>query len=186
MKHIPNILSALRLLMVGVFVYFFRQEQYIWALVIYVTAILTDILDGYLARRNNWISNIGKVLDPLADKLMLIAALVCFCVKGWIPIWLVAVVAGKELVMIIGGAFLYKKDIVVYADWFGKTATGFFNAGVIATMCKPFWTWIGMWNVVLLVVAMVLAIIALVHYAKKNVFTGKKTAAQPDAAQPEE
>ncbi|MDL2234599.1 CDP-alcohol phosphatidyltransferase family protein [Christensenellaceae bacterium OttesenSCG-928-L17] len=182
MKHIPNILSGLRLLMVGVFVYLFRQDMYMAALGIYVLAILTDLLDGYLARRNNWISDIGKVLDPLADKLMLIAALVCFYFEKWIPLWLVAVVVGKEAVMIIGGALLYKKEIVVYADWFGKIATVFFNAGVMATMCAGFWPWLKPWNIVLLSIAIVLALIALVHYARKNVFVRKpKQPAETDA-----
>lgn len=175
MRHIPNILSGLRILMVGVFVHLFFQERFLGALGIYVLAILTDLVDGYLARRNNWISDLGKVLDPLADKLMLIAALVCFLVKGWIPLWLVVIVVAKELIMIIGGAFLYKKDIVVYADWYGKAATGFFNAGVIATMCKGFWQWIGILHIILLSIAMILAIIALVHYARKNVFNRQKS-----------
>ena len=170
MRHIPNILSGLRIGMVGVFAYFFQNGRYIAALSTYVLAVLTDTLDGYLARHNNWITNVGKVLDPLADKLMLITALVCFCTKGWVPVWLVAVVVAKELIMIIGGALLWKKEIVVYADWFGKFATGFFNAGVVATLLKRFWPWISYWNIVLLSIAMVLGIIALVHYAQKNVF----------------
>lgn len=174
MKQIPNMLSALRIGMVGLFIHFFLQQRYFAALGIYVLAILTDTLDGYLARHYNWITDLGKVLDPLADKLMLIAALFCFYSKQWIPFWLVAIVVGKELIMIIGGALLWKRDIVVYADWFGKSATGFFNAGVVATLCKRFWPWIRHWNIVLLSVAMLLAIIALVHYAQKNVFVNKR------------
>lgn len=174
MKQIPNMLSFLRLLMVGVFAYLFGQEKYFGALGIYVLAIATDLLDGYLARRNNWITNLGKVLDPLADKLMLIMALACFYSAGWIPLWLLVVVVAKEGIMIIGGALLLKREIVVFADWFGKFATGFFNAGVIATLMKRFWPWIGYWNLVLLSIAMLLAVIALGHYAKKNVFSQLK------------
>lgn len=178
MRHIPNILSGLRICMVGVFVYFFQNDRYYAALATYVLAVLTDTLDGYLARHNNWISDVGKVLDPLADKLMLITALICFCVKEWVPVWLVAVVVAKELIMIIGGALLWKKEIVVYADWFGKFATGFFNTGVVATLAKRFWPWIRHWNLVLLSIAMVLGIVALIHYAQKNVFNKKPIAGQ--------
>ncbi len=174
MRHIPNILSGLRIGMVGLFVYFFQNDRYYAALGIYVLAVLTDTLDGYLARHYNWITDVGKVLDPLADKLMLIAALICFCINRWVPVWLVAAVVLKELVMIIGGALLWKKEIVVYADWFGKFATGFFNVGVVATLVKRFWPWIGFWNIVLLSIATVLGIIALVHYAQKNVFNRKR------------
>lgn len=169
MKQIPNILSTLRIGMVGIFIYFFLHSRYFSALGIYVLAILTDSLDGYLARHNNWVTNIGKVLDPLADKLMLIAALCCFYSRYWVPLWLLAVVAGKEIIMIAGGFLLWKKNVVVYADWIGKLTTGFFNAGVIATLCKRFWPWIGRWNIVLLSIAMVLALIALAHYAQKNI-----------------
>ncbi len=186
MRHIPNILSGLRIGMVGVFVYFFQNDRYYAALGTYVLAVLTDTLDGYLARHNNWITDVGKVLDPLADKLMLITALICFCMKAWVPVWLVAVVVAKELIMIIGGALLWKKEIVVYADWFGKFATGFFNAGVVATLAKRFWPWIRYWNIVLLSIAMVLGIIALVHYAQKNVFGKKQIAGETpgDSASP--
>ncbi len=178
MRHIPNILSTLRIGMVGVFVYFFQHDRFFAALGIYVLAVLTDTLDGYLARHNNWITDVGKVLDPLADKLMLIAALICFCINGWVPVWLVAVVVAKELIMIIGGALLWKKEIVVYADWFGKFATGFFNAGVVATLIKRFWPWISFWNIVLLSIAMVLGVIALFHYAQKNVFNKRPITGQ--------
>lgn len=125
MRHIPNILSALRILMVGVFIYFFTKAQYFACLITYITAFLTDLLDGFLARRNHWISNIGKVLDPLADKLMLLTALVCFATRGWLPLYMILIVFAKELTMIIGGAILFRKKVVVYSDWFGKLASGF-------------------------------------------------------------
>ncbi len=175
MRQIPNILSTLRIGMVGVFILFFLDSRYFSALGIYVLAILTDSLDGYLARHNNWVTDLGKVLDPLADKLMLIAALCCFYSRDWVPLWLLAVVAGKEIIMIAGGFLLWKKDVVVHADWIGKLTTGFFNAGVVATLCKRFWPWIGRWNIVLLSIAMVLALIALAHYAQKNVFISPDT-----------
>ena len=75
MRHIPNILSLIRLLMVGLFIYLFANGMYSGAFIVYIVAFFTDLLDGYIARRNNWISDIGKVLDHLADKLMLLSAL---------------------------------------------------------------------------------------------------------------
>jgi CDP-diacylglycerol/glycerol-3-phosphate 3-phosphatidyltransferase len=169
MRHIPNILSALRILMVGVFVYFFAKAQYLACLITYVTAFLTDLLDGFLARRNNWISNIGKVLDPLADKLMLLTALVCFLTRGWLPLYMIVIVLAKELIMIIGGAVLFRKKVVVYSDWYGKFASGFFNASVALTLAKRFFPQIGMLDVIVLGIAIVLALIALVHYARVQV-----------------
>ena len=71
-KQIPNMLSVFRLILIGVFIALFKNERYLLSFFVYIFAFGTDILDGWLARRNNWITNIGKVLDPLADKLMLI------------------------------------------------------------------------------------------------------------------
>ncbi len=178
MRHIPNILSALRLLMVGVFIYFFVNAQYVACLITYAAAFLTDLLDGYLARRNNWISDIGKVLDPLADKLMLLTAIYCFYSKDWIPFYMLAIIFGKELVMILGGMLLFRKKIVVYSDWFGKSAAGVFTASVFVTLARNFIPQIGSWHLVLFWIAIALAIIALVHYAKIQVF--KKESSETD------
>lgn len=178
LRHIPNILSGLRVLMVGAFIWCFVRELYWYSLAVYALAFLTDLLDGYLARRNNWITNLGKVLDPFADKLMLIAALTCFMGRGWMPLWMYCVAVGKEVIMIVGGLLLLGRKVVVFADWFGKTAAGFFNAGVAATLLKYFWPWIGVGNIVLLGIAIALAIVALIHYAHKQVFVRH----EPDGA----
>lgn len=170
MRHIPNILSCIRLLMIGIFIYFFVKLQYLASLIVFIIAFLTDVLDGYLARRNNWVSDIGKVLDPLADKLMLITALTCCYLKGWLPLWILAVAVIKELIMIIAGIVLFKKDVVVYSDWFGKIAAGCFNVGVALTLLKVFFPAIGMVNILILAVAILLALIAMLHYAKAQVF----------------
>ncbi|MBR0156743.1 MAG: CDP-alcohol phosphatidyltransferase family protein [Clostridia bacterium] len=135
MKNIPNILSGIRLILVGVFIFLFTKSQYLWCMIVYIAAFLTDILDGYLARRNNWITNIGKVLDPLADKLMLMAVLSCFYYVGEIPLYVLIAVVCKEVLMIVIGAYLYTRKVVVYADWFGKIATGLFCLAILLTFC---------------------------------------------------
>lgn len=174
MRHIPNILSTIRLLLVGVFIYLFTQGEYLACLIVFAAAFFTDLLDGYLARRNNWISDIGKVLDPLADKLMVIAALACFYSAGWLPLWMLLAVLTKEGLMIIGGIFLFKRKIVVYADWYGKFAAGFFNAGVALTLIKNFWPQLGVLNFIVFCIAILLAVIALLHYARSQVFNRSK------------
>ena len=174
MKHIPNILSTLRIALVGLFIYFFAKAQYISCLVTFVTAFLTDLLDGYLARRHNWITNIGKVLDPLADKLMVLAALSCFYAVGWLPLWMLIAVFAKELTMIIVGFILLRKDVVVYADWYGKFAGGCFNIGIALTLAKEFLPWIGSFNLAMLLAALIFAIIALLHYAATQVCNRKR------------
>lgn len=88
-KFIPNILSVIRLCLVPIFVVLFFMEypKNVWyAIFVFFLAGATDVLDGWLARRNNWISNVGKILDPLADKTMQCTALICFYIKSIIPL----------------------------------------------------------------------------------------------------
>lgn len=128
MKNIPNILSFIRLLMIPAFVYtyftFDTMPKSLIAAGIYVLAWLTDALDGYLARRNNWITDLGKWLDPLADKAMQFTAAVCFAVDNLVFLLVVIPMFIKELLMLIGGMVVIKrKHIVVQALWYGKVAT---------------------------------------------------------------
>ena len=127
LKHIPNYLSALRLMMIPAFalIFFYEYPRYInLALLIFLLAGATDVLDGYLARRNNWISDLGKLLDPLADKLMQLTVLVCLAIRGLVPPWLTAIFIAKELFMIIGALLVLKKiKFTVMAHWYGKVST---------------------------------------------------------------
>ena len=135
LRHIPNILSATRILMVPVFVYLFfeyHDERIYLSLTVFLLAGLTDITDGYLARRNNWTTNLGKLLDPLADKLMECTVLVCFAVKDIIPWWLPAVFVLKELFMISGALIVLKKiKVTVKSNWYGKLTTAVFYVIVL-------------------------------------------------------
>ena len=89
LKYIPNILSCIRIALVGVFIYLFFLDypnNIIFALLTFLVAGATDVVDGYLARRNNWITDLGKILDPFADKLMQCTVLVCMSIKKLLPI----------------------------------------------------------------------------------------------------
>ena len=128
MKNIPNILSFIRLLMIPVFVYvYFAYDTFPACLIaagVYLLAWITDALDGYLARRNNWITDLGKWLDPLADKAMQFTAAICFSVDNLIFLLVVIPMFIKEMLMLIGGMIVVKrKHIVVQALWYGKVAT---------------------------------------------------------------
>ena len=128
MKNIPNILSFIRLLMIPVFVYaYFTFDTYPRSFIaagIYLLAWITDALDGYLARRNNWITDLGKWLDPLADKAMQFTAAVCFAIDNLVFLIVVIPMFLKEMLMLIGGMVIIKrKNVVVQALWYGKVAT---------------------------------------------------------------
>lgn len=183
MKHIPNILSAIRLIMVGIFAYFFQQGNYLAAVLVYGAAFLTDILDGYLARHFHWITDLGKILDPLADKLMLLCALFCFYQEGWLPLFIPMLAALKELAMLLGGLMvLGKRKLVVVSDWWGKFAAGFFNVSVLLTLIAnlakmPFLHRI---TLPLFCLAILFACIACVHYARTQVLNSGQQAASTD------
>jgi len=117
--------------MVPVFIYLFFEhyDKIYLSLSVFLLAGVTDITDGYLARRNNWITNLGKLLDPLADKLMECTVLVCFAVKLIIPWQLAFIFMLKELFMISGALVVLKKiKVTVRSKWYGKITTGVFYA----------------------------------------------------------
>jgi len=167
MRHLPNILSGIRLILVGVFVMLFRAGSYLPALCVFVPAFLSDVLDGYLARKHGWVSNVGKLLDPLADKLMTLAALVCIYVGKLKPMYLVLflLMALKELLMVIGGVFLAKRKVAVYAAWPGKIATGLFAAGVMLSLLSFLSVHVEPYNLYILGLATLTSYYALAFYA---------------------
>ena len=116
MKHVPNILTILRILMIPLFVIAYPKSRAV-AAGIFALACVTDVIDGYLARKYNAISKFGTLCDPLADKFLQIAAVVCLWWSDILPSW---VLATKETVMIIGAIYLLLKDVVVPANKIGK------------------------------------------------------------------
>lgn len=133
MAYIPNILTLLRLIMVPVFVAVFAvfPDTPVIALAVYALAMLTDALDGKIARAYNCISTFGTLVDPLADKLMTLAAVVCIASAGIIPRLAMILVAIREVAMIVIGAFAARANIVIPACWPGKLATVLFTAAFV-------------------------------------------------------
>lgn len=128
--NLPNLLSLFRLILVPVFPLVFFSTipgaRY-WAALVYAVAFVTDLLDGYLARRFDQVTRLGRVLDPLADKLMTGAVVISIAAAGIIPWWCVAVLVVKEVSMGLGAAFMYRRtDDVIPANYLGKASTGFF------------------------------------------------------------
>ena len=134
-KNIPNVLTTLRILIAPFLGYFMYSEKYIIAIILFALGGFTDILDGYIARKYNFITKWGKVFDPLADKLMQITALVFLVMHDFIPIAVLIIVVIKETLMVIGGILLYRKGkTVIGANWYGKLATVIFYFAILATI----------------------------------------------------
>ncbi|HOB20520.1 MAG TPA: CDP-diacylglycerol--glycerol-3-phosphate 3-phosphatidyltransferase [Candidatus Atribacteria bacterium] len=161
--NIPNTLTVIRFLMIGLFAFLYLNEgiksNEIWAFIVFLAAGATDVLDGFIARRYNLVTDWGKLMDPLADKLMLITVMVCMYIDGIVPLWVIIVIALKELLMILGAAFLYKKDIIVQANFYGKLATVLFYVAITLQVFKvqPY-----AWYVLLIAIAS--TIMAFIQY----------------------
>ncbi len=123
---LPNFLSLLRLAAVPFMareIYQFPERR-ITAVVLFVAIWMTDMLDGWIARRFDQVSVVGKVLDPLVDKIFQITTAVMLTLIGRLPLWVPCFLIVRELVMVIGGAVLYsRRRIVVHSRWYGRLTT---------------------------------------------------------------
>lgn len=174
--NVPNKLTVLRVCMIPFFVFFMLvdlQEQignagkYI-ALALFIIASMTDWLDGYLARRDNLVTNFGKFMDPLADKLLVSAAMICLVSSGQLAAWMVIVIISREF--IISGFRLVASDngIVIAASYWGKVKT-VFQMLMIILLILDFSNSILVWvtNIVTYI-AVILTIVSLLDYLYKN------------------
>ena len=172
MKIVPNALSIFRICLVPVFivVYFSTgRDSKLYPAFIYALASFSDFLDGYFARRYNASSNLGKVLDPLGDKLMTVSVLVCITIDGTIEFWAVLIVIVKEMLMAIGGFIMHK---VAHADippsnLLGKTSTVVFFLVCVTLML--FQNIPGSAAIALISFAIALTLVALAGYLRKYI-----------------
>lgn len=129
--NVPNTLTIIRMLLIPVYWFVFMDGQTAWGLVIFITASLTDLADGYIARKYNQITDFGKLMDPLADKLMVVSVMLSLAIKGMAPWPALLVILCKEALMVLGGTLLYKKGVVVYAAKIGKYAQALVVSGLV-------------------------------------------------------
>ncbi len=177
LKHIPNILSVIRILLVFVFLFvFFVLDNIYAALVIFLVAGATDVVDGYLARRNGWITNLGKILDPFADKLMQCTVLISLCIKKIVPLWFVVPFFAKELfTIIIGLIVIRRRSVNVVSKWYGKFAVCLFYATIaISIIAKDFLADNPIIKICIFIPAVVFALGALVAYVKHYSYLKKE------------
>jgi cardiolipin synthase len=169
---IPNIISIFRILLIPLFIYTFvtgtGDVRIIYPIIIFIISGISDVLDGYIARTYHMETKLGAVLDPLADKLMLITALICFAVYDYIPYWIVILVALKELFMIGGGIIAYQRGIVNRANAWGKMATFLFHISIVMFLVSKTLAFL------LLIVSIVISFSALFTYVRLTLEKKKK------------
>lgn len=170
--NLPNKLTLLRIALIPFFVLFLLLPaknnvlRYI-SLAIFIIASLTDTADGYIARKYNLVTNFGKFMDPLADKLLVSAAMICLVAKGELAAWIVIIIMSREF--IISGFRLVASDagIVIAASYWGKFKTVFQMAMIILLILNLGGVWKTVTTVVVYI-ALILTIVSLVDYLKKN------------------
>ena len=168
LKNVPNILTLIRLLLIPVMLLCFfliSGEDHIAAMIIFVLASLTDVLDGFIARKYHLITHLGEVLDPLADKLLKISTIIAFVIVEAIPLWLAVVLVFFDTGMIITGVILYKHRITIPSNVYGKVGTVIMSIGLI--MCF-FSGSLSPWNIYVLCLGLAAIILSLIVYICLN------------------
>lgn len=123
LKFIPNILTAMRIVLIPFFIYFFVRSKAQICAVIFLVSGITDAIDGFLARRFRWESNLGKILDPIADKFSYATVFFCLCSEGRIPLFFVIGFVVLQLLHALGATVIYRsKSTVVKSNIAGKLA----------------------------------------------------------------
>ena len=173
--NLPNKLTLFRVILIPFFVFFLLAPwfegygNYI-AVAIFIIASLTDFLDGRIARKYNLVTNFGKFMDPLADKLLVCSAMICLISLGLLPAWIVIIIIAREF--IISGFRLIASDngVVIAASYWGKFKTAFQMVMVIVlmlnvTLDQAFFHILG---IVLIWIATILTVVSLIDYLIKN------------------
>ena len=170
--NLPNKLTGLRVIMIPFFVFFLLYQGgenttfRMISLVLFIVASLTDLLDGKIARKYNLVTNFGKFMDPLADKLLVCSALICLIELKQLPAWMVIIIISREF--IISGFRLVASDngVVIAASYWGKFKTTFQMVAVVLLILNipalSLITNLCVW------VALALTVISLIDYIAKN------------------
>jgi len=171
--NLPNKLTILRVILIPFFVLFLLSdlggEAGKWiALILFIAASLTDLMDGKIARKYHLVTNFGKFMDPLADKLLVCSALICFVELGKLPAWMVIVIISREF--IISGFRLVASDngVVIAASYWGKFKTTFQMIMTILLIVDLPGNMFSLLTQIIIWVALLLTVVSLIDYLIKN------------------
>lgn len=176
-RQLPNAITIVRILCAPVFVWMLLADGGAdgplrwWAAALFIVAIATDGIDGYIARRNDIVTDLGKLLDPIADKTLTGCAFVGLSILGELPWWITIVVLVREIGITVY-RFVVVSDHVLAAAWMGKLKT-LAQAVALSLALLPLWTLVGEWifwvNGVMMTIAVILTIASGIDYVVSEV-----------------
>ncbi|MBQ8001357.1 MAG: CDP-alcohol phosphatidyltransferase family protein [Ruminococcus sp.] len=159
---VPNILSYIRIVLIAPFVILFLKKEYLFAAICIIVSGLSDCVDGFLARKLNQITQLGKMLDPVADKLTLLAVGVCLSVVEPMIIPVIVILIIKDLLMLIGASVMLKNKVMPFAsEWYGKVGTVCFYVSVAAIVVFDLILDVQNFDIVSLILLSITAVIML-------------------------
>lgn len=162
--NVPNILTLLRLILIPFYwILMMIKDNEAAALIVFLTASVTDLLDGYIARKYNQVTDWGKLFDPLADKLMVLSVLFSLLLKSIIPLAIVLIILVKEVIMMVGAAIMLRRKVVVYSKPIGKTAQFVTIVGMALAFFRKYFS--NPIHIYVLWIGVGLTLFALVYYS---------------------
>jgi len=182
--NVPNVLTLIRLFLVPVYIVLFAIGEKYSALTVFLLASFTDLLDGRIARKYNLITDFGKLMDPLADKVMVVTAMCSMAIgnksiSAVIPWAAVIILFIKELIMVIGSAVMLRYQIVVYSTMVGKVAQCMFIASLVAVYFHDWFVqvcagWFMPLDLIMMWLSIALTLCALVIYVTRSLRVAKQ------------
>ncbi|OGU41456.1 MAG: hypothetical protein A2X61_13420 [Ignavibacteria bacterium GWB2_35_12] len=168
--NISNSLSFLRLVLTVPVCWLLLRDNYAGFLILGIIAMLTDFLDGFVARKRDEITEFGKIIDPVADKVLIGAVAIVMLIKGLIPLWFLLTVLSRDIMILLGGLYLSKKlGYVIYSDFIGKISV---NILAIVMICIIFR--IEFFSVYGLYIALAALLVSLANYFVKLIILLKE------------
>lgn len=172
--NLPNKLTLIRVILIPFFVLFLLINPEVTALriiadLIFIAASLTDMADGKIARKYNLVTNFGKFMDPLADKLLVCSAMICLIQTGQLPAWVVIIIVAREFIISGFRLIAAENGIVIAANIFGKFKTVTQMIMIIILVANFSWSWWQFLGTLFVVIATIMTVLSLVIYIYQNV-----------------
>lgn len=169
--NIANKITLIRIFLVPIFVLFmltdFTECNSIIAFIVFVIATITDKIDGTIARKYNLVTDFGKFLDPIADKLLVCSALICLTADGTIPAWITIVIIGREFIISAFRLVCADTGKTVAASWWGKSKTIAQMVTIIVLLLNI--PQLAILETILIYISLVLTVVSLLDYFRKNI-----------------